>query len=237
MKPSKRVIPSRALVLLIFVGGFLALFLLGQVLACGLAAGAPWCRWWPHFSLESIQDLVRSAGPWAAVASIGLMILHSFVPFPSEFIAVANGMVFGFAKGVAVTWIGAMAGAVLAFGLVRFLGRPLVLKKLSEKQEHRLEEWMDLRGTDALLIGRLIPAISFNLMNYGAGLSPVSWWTFLWTTGLGILPLTILMVGAGERIDEIPLWAWALLVLAAFFFVGIVHGFKILRRKKESGEG
>jgi uncharacterized membrane protein YdjX (TVP38/TMEM64 family) len=237
MKPSKRVLPSRALVLLIFVGVFLTLFLLGQVLACGLAADAAWCRWWPHFSLKSIQDLVLSAGPWAVAASIGLMILHSFVPFPAEFITVTNGMVFGFAKGVAVTWIGAMAGAVLAFGLARSLGRPFVLKKLSENQEHRLEEWIDLLGTDTLLIGRFIPAISFNLMNYGAGLSPVSWWTFLWTTGLGILPLTILMVWAGERIDKIPLWAWALLLLAAFFLVGIVHGFKILRRKKGSGEG
>jgi uncharacterized membrane protein YdjX (TVP38/TMEM64 family) len=70
-------------------------------------------------------------------------------------------------------------------------------------------------------------------MNYVAGLAPVSWWTFLWTTGLGILPMTILMVWAGERIDKVPLWAWALLAFAALFLVGIAHAFNALRRKQD----
>jgi len=36
--------------------------------------------------------------------------------------------------------------------------------------------------------------ISFNLINYAAGLTTISWWTFTWATALGILPLTCLMV-------------------------------------------
>lgn len=226
MELSRRGIPRKALIVLTFVVAFLILFLLGQRLACGLAADAAWCRWWPHFSLERIQDLVRSAGSWAVVVSIGLMVLHSFVPFPAEFITVANGLVFGFVKGVIVTWVGAMTGAVVAFGLARSLGRPFVMRLLSGERENRLEEWIDRLGTDTLLVGRFIPAISFNLMNYGAGLSPVSWWTFLWTTGIGILPMTILMVWAGGRIDEIPLWAWGLLVLIALLMVVVVHAAK-----------
>jgi len=68
-------------------------------------------------------------------------------------------------------------------------------------------------------------------MNYAAGLSPVSWWTFLWTTALGILPMTILMVWAGERIDKIPLWSWLLLALAALLMVAVVHAVKSARRR------
>ena len=219
------------LIVLILVAAFLALFLFGQMLVCGLAVDASWCRLWPHLSMESIQGLVRSAGPWAVAVSIGLMILHSFVPFPSEFITVTNGLVFGFTKGVVVTWVGAMAGAVMAFGLARYLGRPFVMRRLSEEQERRLEEWVDRLGTDTLLVGRFVPAISFNLMNYAAGLAPVSWWSFLWTTGLGILPLTILMVWAGERIDRIPLWVWALLACSALLLVAIVHAARKVKRK------
>ena len=40
--------------------------------------------------------------------------------------------------------------------------------------------------------------ISFNLINYAAGLTAISWWTFSWATGLGILPLTFLMVAGGD---------------------------------------
>jgi uncharacterized membrane protein YdjX (TVP38/TMEM64 family) len=63
-------------------------------------------------------------------------------------------------------------------------------------------------------------------MNYAAGLAPVSWWTFLWTTALGILPMTVLMVWAGERIDKIPPWAWGLLALLAILMVVLVHAAK-----------
>ena len=56
-------------------------------------------------------------GHWAAVGSIVLMIVHSFVPVPAEILAVANGMVFGPIWGTIITWIGAMLGAYLAFGL------------------------------------------------------------------------------------------------------------------------
>ena len=42
------------------------------------------------------------------------MVLHSFIPFPAEFLAIANGMVFGPVLGTVITWSGAMAGALLA---------------------------------------------------------------------------------------------------------------------------
>ena len=41
---------------------------------------------------------------------------------------------------------------------------------------------------------RLVPVISFNLINYAAGILHVSWWRFLWTTSLGILPITVASV-------------------------------------------
>jgi uncharacterized membrane protein YdjX (TVP38/TMEM64 family) len=59
-----------------------------------------------------------------------------------------------------------------------------------------------------------VPAISFNLVNYAAGVLGVDWWTFLWTTAIGILPLTIVTVLVGDRFLAIPLWVWALTALA-----------------------
>jgi uncharacterized membrane protein YdjX (TVP38/TMEM64 family) len=64
-----------------------------------------------------------------------------------------------------------------------------------------------------------VPLIAFNLINYAAGLTHVSWWTFLWATGLGILPLTILLAVLGENVLDLPGWVWlvaAALVLAAW---------------------
>ena len=46
-------------------------------------------------SVEGIERIADAWGAWAPVVAIGLMILHSFVPFPAELIAIANGMLFG----------------------------------------------------------------------------------------------------------------------------------------------
>jgi uncharacterized membrane protein YdjX (TVP38/TMEM64 family) len=108
-----------------------------------------------------------------------------------------------------------MLGALSTFGLVRLLGRPFVHRMLSANQFERLSAWSDTRGGLALLIGRLIPVIAFNLLNYGAALTEISWWTFIWATGLGILPLTILLNVFGDSILAMKAWNWVWPALGA----------------------
>ncbi|MCH9013165.1 MAG: hypothetical protein IIA68_08905, partial [Proteobacteria bacterium] len=64
----------------ILVVGFLAALSLG---------------WDPGFTVQDIEDTIVSWGPWGVAASVGLMVLHSFIPFPAEFLAIANGMIYG----------------------------------------------------------------------------------------------------------------------------------------------
>lgn len=176
----------------------------------------------------AIIDFIRGLGPWGPLGSIGLMIVHSFVPFPSEFLTMANGMLFGPFWGVVITWLGCMSGAFVSFGLTRRFGRPFVLRVLNDSQLETLDRWVQQQGPLLLLLGRFIPLISFNLMNYGAGLTPVSWWTFTWTTGIGILPITIIMVIMGSSFHVLPWWAWlAVLLMVA----GMAAGAKTLQKK------
>lgn len=135
--------------------------------------------------------------------SIGLMVLHSFVPFPAEVLAIANAMVYRPLWGGVITWIGAMLGGYLAFGIARTFGRPLVQRIVPAKHWSSLDSWSYRQGGVALLLSRLMPVIAFNLINYAAGLTKVSWWTFTWATGLGILPLTVLLSVAGGRVTDL----------------------------------
>jgi len=111
-------------------------------------------------------------------------------------------MCFGPIIGVATVWVGGMIGACLAFGLARIFGRPFVESLLTPKQSASLDHWSEQRSTRTLLIVRLIPVIAFNLINYAVGLTRVGWWTFCWTTGLGILPLTGAMVYMGHEMRD-----------------------------------
>ena len=160
---------------------------------------------------EHVRHFVLAWGTWSAVGALVLMVLHSFLPLPAEIIAIGNGMIFGPWLGMALTWTGAMLGAVLSFALARGFGRPLVRWALPPRHWQRLDTIPTHPGT--LLLVRLLPVISFNLVNYAAGLLRVDWWTFLWTTALGILPLTIAMAWLGTEMITAPWWLWVLLTL------------------------
>lgn len=172
-------------------------------------------------SVEAVEEQIHSWGPWGVAGSILLMILHSFIPFPAEILAMANGMLYGPLWGTVITWTGAMLGAYLAFGLARWLGRPFVLARVGERHRVVVDRWAAEQGGPALLFSRLLPVISFNLINYAAGLTTISWWTFTWATALGILPLTCLMVLMGDGIwsGDTNVWLWLLAAAVAGWFL------------------
>lgn len=203
--------PLNAVVITLAIGALL-------LLACGTLV------WWLlpldtvlglNISIEDTEELIRSWGAWGVAGSIGLMVAHSFLPFPAEIIALANGMLYGPLWGSVITWAGAMLGAIIAFALARLLGRPFVHRVLSGRHRQQLSEWSQESGGQALLIGRLIPLIAFNLLNYGAALTDISWWTFIWATGLGILPLTIMLNVFGDNMLTMTAWNWVWLLLGA----------------------
>jgi uncharacterized membrane protein YdjX (TVP38/TMEM64 family) len=189
-------------------------------LALVLIVAAGLLAWWNHAvgvapTAAGIEAEIKSWGNWAVAASIGLMVAHSLVPFPAEFVTFANGMLFGPVWGVAITWAGAMLGAALAFALARWFGRPFVDALMNERHREAVDRWARRQGIGVLLLSRLMPLISFNVINYAAGLTPISWWTFLWTTGLGILPITTLLVVTGDQVWNGSSNAWIYLVTVA----------------------
>lgn len=212
---------------------FLAL-LAGTVVAWALAVWGMMPLPGFALSMEAVEQEVASWGAWGAAGSILLMILHSFIPFPAEFLAMANGMLFGPFWGVVVTWSGAMLGAFLAFGLARWLGRPFVLAMPSVGQRGALDRWTQRAGGGTLLLSRFVPVISFNLINYAAGLTPMTWWTFAWATGIGILPLTLLMVLVGDRLWEGDSQAWLWLAAAALVGCLLWSAARRLRRTNDA---
>lgn len=185
------------------------LLIIGGVVALGFLAS--WVLGWFGIDLTAadVPTLVRelrSWGAWSALASILLMLVHSVVPFPSELIVIANGMIFGPLLGTAITWTGAMLGAVTAYAAARYWGRspePIV-------QDGAI--WSRIAHAAGnpvtLLAVRLMPMISFNLINYALGMLGVGWWRFLWTTAVGILPATIGLSYFGQAVLDAPVWVW-----------------------------
>lgn len=183
----------------------------------------------PIFGFEppSVFEMVARTGPVGPLVSVGLMTAHTLVPFPAEVLVVTNAILFGPVEGAGVSWVGALFGAALGFGLSRRFGRPLVERWFEPEQLARFDHAVTRYGTGALIGVRLLPVISFNLVNYAAGLTAVPVVTFAWTTAVGIVPWIVAFSFGGDQLldavkGEWDAIGWVALILALSLGTGFV---------------
>lgn len=165
-----------------------------------------------------VKDFVKSYGPYAAVISFLLMILQSIAaPLPSFLITFANANLFGWVKGAILSWTSAMVGATLCFYIARILGRDAVEKLTSKRGLEQIDEFFQRHGRMSILIARLLPFISFDIVSYAAGLTSISFLEFIVATGLGQLPATIIYSYVGGMLTG----GAKLLVTGLFILFGV----------------
>lgn len=172
--------------------------------------------------IREVKEYLRGFGPWAAVVSGLLMVFQSVAaPLPAFVITFANGLLFGAWWGTLLSWSSAMAGATVCFAISRLLGRPVVEKLVGGKSLELSDRFFQRYGRHAVLLARLIPVISFDVVSYAAGLTSMGVGEFLLATGVGQLPATIVYSVLGQEMTHsarIGLWAvvgvLGLLVLA-----------------------
>lgn len=161
------------------------------------------------------KEYILSFGIWAPVVSFLLMVLQSLAaPLPAFIITFANAGLFGWVKGAILSWSSAMAGASLCFIIAKYYGRNVVEKMTSKFALDSVDIFFEKYGKFAILIARLLPFVSFDIVSYAAGLTSMSFWSFFWATGLGQLPATIVYsyVG-GMLVGSVKTFVMGLLIL------------------------
>jgi hypothetical protein len=63
---------------------------------------------WSSVTIDHVRTAVAQWGPWAPVTSILITVINTFLPFPTDLMIVADGIVFGFWDGLLVPVIGAI---------------------------------------------------------------------------------------------------------------------------------
>ncbi|MGI6317767.1 MAG: TVP38/TMEM64 family protein [Firmicutes bacterium] len=163
--------------------------------------------------IAGMKEFLRSFGIWGPLISMMLMVLQALVmPLPAFVITFANAWIWGWAWGALISWTGAMIGAVVCFYLAKWFGRPLVEKMVGQRSLAIADRFFDRYGRFAVLIARLIPVVSFDLISYAAGLTSMTLWAFFWATGVGQLPATIVYSVLGENITggaKYGLWVFS----------------------------
>jgi uncharacterized membrane protein YdjX (TVP38/TMEM64 family) len=147
-------------------------------------------------------------------------------------ITFANAALFGWIKGAILSWSSAMAGAALCFFLAKWLGREFVERMTSKLALDGIDDFFKQYGQYTILIARLLPFISFDIVSYAAGLTSMGFWPFFWATGLGQLPATLIYSYAGEMlVGGAQKFVMGLLILFALSILTILLK-KIMAQQK-----
>lgn len=113
-----------------------------------------------------------------------------------------GGFLFGTLLGAIYANIGATVGACISFFLVRYSFGDLIQQKYGPKLA-LFNEQFNRHGAAYLLAIHFVAFIPFFMTNIFAGMTRVHWFTFLWTTSVGIFPTALLYTYTGQRLAQV----------------------------------
>jgi uncharacterized membrane protein YdjX (TVP38/TMEM64 family) len=172
----------------------------------------------------------------AVVAGASFMLLYILVVAFSvpgaTALTLLGGFFFGPFVGVALVNVGATIGAFLIFLAARYLMRDALMARYGD-QLAKLNAELQRNGASYLLTLRFIPLFPFFLINLLAGLTPVSAFTYLWTTAVGIIPGSFVyaLLGSSGATMDATKGAFSPQLIAGLVLLGVVSLIPVAIRK------
>lgn len=145
----------------------------------------------------------------AALFAVGFVVTYAaIVAFSlpgAAVLSVAGGYLFGLWLGVVLNVTGATIGAVAIFWAARMgLGHSLAARL--DQRDPRLKRAraaLVQNAANVMLLMRLLPLVPFFVVNLLPALVGVRFWTYLWTTAVGIIPGAFVFTSVGVGLGEV----------------------------------
>ena len=185
-------------------------------------------------NFSSMRAFIAQYGHWAMLVSSLLMIFQSLAaPLPAFFITLTNANLFGWWQGCILSFVSSMIGAAMCFYIARILGRDVVEKICTKGALKQIEDFFAKYGKKCILVARLLPFISFDVVSYAAGLTAMDFWGFFIATGIGQMPACIVYSSVGGMLTGGAqlLFTGLLCLFALFILVAIIRSVWVARQK------
>ncbi len=192
-----------------------------------------------YLTADALGRFLATAGFWAPAVFILIYTAGVCLFLPGTLLTGLGAAIFGAYRGFIFVWLGAMAGASLAFLIGRTLGREFAASLIGDKLK-KYDDAIERNGFATVLYLRLV-YFPFTPMNFGMGLTKVHFRDYFLGTGLGIIVGTFIFTFFIGTLKEV--WAsgnWAELIsFKVFFSIGLfIFSFfipKIIKRIKREG--
>lgn len=141
---------------------------------------------------------------------------------PGEPVEIAGGYVFGAVEGTILYLLGAMAGSLVVFGVVRRFGMRLLevfFERESIGRLHFLQH--SCRRTILLALIFILPGTPKDLLCYFAGLTDIPFKVWFWVCSVGRLPSIVTSMLGGDAL-ETRSYMDAVVVFAVTILISII---------------
>jgi uncharacterized membrane protein YdjX (TVP38/TMEM64 family) len=176
---------------------------------------------------EPFRDWVKDRGALGVVVFILVMAASVlFAPIPNVPIFIAAGLAWGPILGTIYCMIGLTLGSAAAFWVARKFGRNHLARLIGHKAAARIDHMVDNMGGRVVFVSRLMPGINFDWISFVAGMTSVSFRTFIFYSFLGMIPPCAVTVAMGDGLNRDPritlgllgLWVLAIVATAWYFW-------------------
>ncbi|MCU0916272.1 MAG: VTT domain-containing protein [Planctomycetes bacterium] len=138
----------------------------------------------------ALQVYFDSFGLIAPLVYVGIVTIEVVVaPLPGLMLYAPGGVIFGGFWGGLLSLLGNTGGAGIACQLIRVLGGKRFAAWLEQGRLKRYHERLSRSGLWLILLLRINPLTSSDLVSYAAGLTGIPLWKVMFGTLLGMAPL------------------------------------------------
>lgn len=153
---------------------------------------------------DKLRAWVAEKGWISRLISMGAVCLQVLVAvIPGEPLEMAAGFVFGPIEGTLICLGGISLGSMIVFGLVRIFGVRLVELFFSKEKIESMKILRNPRRVFLVMAALMIlPGTPKDLLTYCAGLTKISWTTWMLICTVGRIPSVITSTLGGHAIAE-----------------------------------
>lgn len=176
--------------------------------------------------LRAFFESFGAAAPLAYVLFVTVEVVVA--PLPGAMLYAPGGLIFGGFWGGLLALLGNVMGAGIACQVMRWLGRPFAQRFLENERIHEYEQRLSRSGIWVVLLLRINPFTSSDLVSYAAGLTSAPVWKVMLGTLLGMAPLCWGQAYFSEHLfQQFPSLLYPLLLAGAIYVCCVIL---VLRR-------
>jgi uncharacterized membrane protein YdjX (TVP38/TMEM64 family) len=178
-----------------------------------------------ELSIDSLKVFILSKG-WIAPLIFLLLYILTSISFllPSALLSIVSGALWGPVLGPVITISAAVVSAIFPFYIARALGNSFMDKIFKSNASLNIcDRFISKNGFEVVFVMRLIPFISWDMVNYGAGLCNIKFRDYMLGTLLGTIPgsvaYNIIGTQIGKPLNTIQLTMIALLAITSALMI------------------